>query len=113
MEIQATIEFDVDEHTASVWQDIMAGLNQDKQGAWLEDQFEHLGEAAASALESLLDDCERSHQEVHFEAAMIKGSHCLVSLMGGYGLPESLARIRLFLEVCGVQNITMSHEGDE
>lgn len=113
MEIRADIEFDVDEQTVPIWQDIITGLNADKQGAWLEEQVERLGEAAGSALESLLDVCERSHQEVHFEAATIKESHCSVSLMGGYGLPESLTRIRLFLDVCGVQNIAMSHEGDE
>ena len=62
MEIQATIEFDVTEQTVPIWQDIITGLNADKQGAWLEDQVERLGDGCWFGMESLLDVCERSHQ---------------------------------------------------
>jgi hypothetical protein len=105
MEILINIKFTSPEQDADFWEQLFAGLCDEKRGAWLEEQFEYFGEVAANAITELMDDCEKNYNTVVFETYERKGNQLETCLNGGWGLFKCLPKIRNLLLLCNVQDL--------
>lgn len=110
MELRVFIYFVPPEKDNALWCKTLAGLCEDKQGAWLEGQFEKLGEKPAEELGRLMDDCEQNYETVTFEGFEQQGQQLKVIMIGGYGVIDCLSRVESLLICCDVSDLKIEPE---
>lgn len=113
MEILINIQFTSPQKDEDFWSELLAGLCDEKRGAWLEEKFERFGDAAATAITRLMDDCESFHGDVVFETWGRDGNQFETCLNGGWGIFDCLPKIQGLLELCNVQNLRIDKPEEE
>jgi hypothetical protein len=105
MELLINIRFTSPEKDVEFWEQLLAGLCNEKRGAWLEEQFEYFGVAAADAITALMDDCEKNHNTVIFETYERNDRQLETCINSGWGTFKCLPKIKNLLLLCNVQNL--------
>lgn len=112
MEIMINIKFTSPQKDQEFWEELLAGLCDEKRGTWLEEKFERFGDAAATAITQLMDDCEHSHGGVVFETWGRDSNQFETCLNGGWGIFDCLSKIQRLLELCHVQDLQIDKPED-
>lgn len=116
MEIYVDIKFNSSEQDADFWAQLAEGLCRHKRGAWLEAQFERFGKQTASLITEIMDECDKSNaggDALIFEVWERDGNHFETCVNGGWIIFDLLPKIRLLLELCGVQDLHIDDPEDD
>ena len=89
------------------WVILIQGLCNEEFGAYLEERVEPFWETAESALADLMDTWEKFRDFPLFDDYEQNENKISFTVVGGYGLPEEVAKLQRLFSLCGADvNVT-------